>query len=36
MYSNYQAQHLTSLNLNIEGYSGFNDDAFNDGDDTLQ
>ncbi|RZC37515.1 serine/threonine-protein phosphatase 6 regulatory subunit 3, partial [Asbolus verrucosus] len=34
MYSSYQVQHLTSHC--IDGYSGFNDDAFNDGDDTLQ
>ncbi|KAJ8985553.1 hypothetical protein NQ317_019937 [Molorchus minor] len=34
MFSQYQMQNLTSQY--IDGYSGFNDDAFNDGDDTLQ
>ncbi|CAH1101173.1 unnamed protein product [Psylliodes chrysocephalus] len=34
MFFQYQMQNLTSQF--IDGYSGFNDDAFNDGDDTLQ
>ncbi|KAG5873024.1 hypothetical protein JTB14_012624 [Gonioctena quinquepunctata] len=34
MFSQYQMQNLASQY--IDGYSGFNDDAFNDGDDTLQ
>nr|CAH7754764.1 unnamed protein product [Callosobruchus chinensis] len=33
LYSQYQVQNLASY---IDGYSGFNDDSFNDGDDTLQ
>ncbi|CAH1990070.1 unnamed protein product [Acanthoscelides obtectus] len=33
LYSQYQVQNLASY---IDGYSGFNDDNFNDGDDTLQ
>lgn len=34
MFSLYQMQNLTPQC--IDGYSGFNDDTFNDGDDTLQ
>ncbi|CAH1119628.1 unnamed protein product [Phaedon cochleariae] len=34
LFSQYQMQNLASQY--IDGYSGFNDDAFNDGDDTLQ
>lgn len=34
MFSQYQMQNLTPQY--IDGYSGFNDDTFNDGDDTLQ
>ncbi|XP_050314209.1 serine/threonine-protein phosphatase 6 regulatory subunit 3 isoform X2 [Anthonomus grandis grandis] len=33
-YSEYQMQNLSTQY--IDGYSGFNDDSFNDGDDTLQ
>lgn len=34
LFSQYQMQNLTPQY--IDGYSGFNDDTFNDGDDTLQ
>lgn len=34
MYGSYQEHNLTPYC--IDDYSGFNDDAFNDGDDTLQ